>query len=854
MPHAIDNTHYQLPIILCLHGHGTSAAIFEAQTRNIRLALRTQFKFVYIDAPYLSNPGPGVMPTFADSGPYYSWFHDTATGKIPQTTMAAGLSGVGKYVAAALKAKGIRTSDVVAVMGFSQGTVVASCLLLQSQFRDVRWSGLRFGIMLSGACRDDLVTAFTGQKLKVQTVHVHGLRDPYLGSSRRLAAEVYHPSCAKVMEFDVGHHIPAAKSDLDVLTSSIREMNRRTKAKQTPQAPRSDCGSASIGVSGVQLTSRLDAHINAADMDFQPIQKSQPANNFALAIPNTTSSRLIYMSGRGGLGGGGGGGGGGFGGFGGGGGRGGGGGGGGFGGQGGNPGLAGLLGGGVKMIAGGIGLASESISARKEKNKAKKARENGTESSSSAPTQYQEEDHGHRDVAEGDTVEEQWDLDEAQDQLVARPEPTQGGYAPSIGEATDSFLQTYGRPPSYTEIAPARLPLPVILPQRRPKDRTRGFVRAYAPVLETVGIDQPAWFAFLDSFDKATEASPLFLYINLASIATTFIPHGIGMVVSIAITKAVNVAMDIQSRQRTNKHLDRINNEYFRPKNLFCLVMTWRPESLEDMGTVDISSTIASTQSYDEMGTRRKFKNSSATQYGTLTFPETAPLIYPALDKLGDDNNEEALKTKAKLKKKMGFVGDYYDRRATAKYQGKNPDAPEVLKGQKQTFKSRYADPNHAANSGSLVSLVTGGKINPPSLGGGGGGGFGRGGGGMGGGFGRGGGGGGMGGGFGGFGGGRGGSGQQQQFSGNGNASPDEHQQQVPNNSSNRGGMGGSGRGGFMGMSGFGGGGSNPIAKLLKKDVLYLMVVNMPSAEEIAQAEALGQASNNNMNHKIMGT
>jgi len=47
---------------------------------------------------------------------------------------------------------------------------------------------------------------------------------------------------------------------------------------------------------------------------------------------------------------------------------------------------------------------------------------------------------------------------------------------------------------------------------------------------------------------------------------------------------------------------------------------------------------------------------------------------------------------------------------------GENPDSALVT-GPKPTFTSRYADPNHPASSGSLISLVTGGHINPPSLG-----------------------------------------------------------------------------------------------------------------------------------------
>jgi len=41
-----------------------------------------------------------------------------------------------------------------------------------------------------------------------------------------------------------------------------------------------------------------------------------------------------------------------------------------------------------------------------------------------------------------------------------------------------------------------------------------------------------------------------------------------------------------------------------------------------------------------------------------------------------------------------------------------NPESS--LAGPQPQFRSRYADPNHPANSGSLISLITGGHINPP--------------------------------------------------------------------------------------------------------------------------------------------
>lgn len=90
----------------------------------------------------------------------------------------------------------------------------------------------------------------------------------------------------------------------------------------------------------------------------------------------------------------------------------------------------------------------------------------------------------------------------------------------------------------------------MVLPQRRPKDRSRGFIRAYAPVLENCGIDQATWLAFLDTFQKSSAANPWLNAINLAAIGTMFMPHVIGLVVGYAIGQATDIAIELQARQR----------------------------------------------------------------------------------------------------------------------------------------------------------------------------------------------------------------------------------------------------------------------------------------------------------------
>ena len=78
----------------------------------------------------------------------------------------------------------------------------------------------------------------------------------------------------------------------------------------------------------------------------------------------------------------------------------------------------------------------------------------------------------------------------------------------------DQLIQMFQQrhpPPAYAR-STATLPFPVCIPQRRPRHRTRGFVRAYAPVLEECGIDQDTFLDFLAGFEKAIKVgneSPL---------------------------------------------------------------------------------------------------------------------------------------------------------------------------------------------------------------------------------------------------------------------------------------------------------------------------------------------------------
>ncbi len=93
---------------------------------------------------------------------------------------------------------------------------------------------------------------------------------------------------------------------------------------------------------------------------------------------------------------------------------------------------------------------------------------------------------------------------------------------------------------------------PVVLTQRRPKQRDRGFIRAYAPLLADVGIDQEVFLDFLDKLNRTIQPNPWLNAINLASLAGLAVPTPFTFVISVAVRMAVKAAQEVDSRSKGN--------------------------------------------------------------------------------------------------------------------------------------------------------------------------------------------------------------------------------------------------------------------------------------------------------------
>lgn len=462
----------------------------------------------------------------------------------------------------------------------------------------------------------------------------------------------------------------------------------------------------------------------------------------------------------------------------------------------------------VQGIAATIGLASESIHYHKQKRASQKSQRESiprilSDDGCIAAVNELHISQPPHEAEDQQTFPTQmdevaWALDEVQDATstsdgnTSQPEISALDSPKLVG----SVLQSHS--PAKNP-ATGRLELPVVITQRRPKARTRGFIRAYAPILQNVGIDQETFLHFIDQLNKAVEPSPWITAIDLASLAGHAFPEPIHLLISASALMATQITAEVVSRSKSNAFLDKMNQEFFKPKGLIALVVTWKPktEASEQNATgivdIDMSAAAPSKKPLEDGGPgmkRRKSMIQMPSAGEMFELPEFAPLVFPQLDatpispaprspgspkhkvmKHGTEiENEEVgekqtSKTSRRVKAnisgekgiahraepgclpafrhstaeyvgpavrqvKLGgksagssarrtgrFISDYQDRRAVARWSGQHPDSRMARLAPAPGFQSRFADPNHPAGSGDLVALVTGGKSTAAEVG-----------------------------------------------------------------------------------------------------------------------------------------
>jgi hypothetical protein len=217
--------------IICLHGSGSSGPIFRIQLAKLRLALKDDFEFIFATAPTPSIAGPGMLPLFAGAGPFYRWFSPTthSNKSVIRDIHEAIRTSIDVWETTR---KG-SSIEIVGIIGFSQGAVAPTLLMWQQQNGEHLWlPKLRFGVFICSDLNTEILDPLDEQArtqggaepvLLAPTLHVHGLRDPYLKKGRSML-RIYKADVMELMEFDGGHHCPTTPRDCATLSTAIRAM------------------------------------------------------------------------------------------------------------------------------------------------------------------------------------------------------------------------------------------------------------------------------------------------------------------------------------------------------------------------------------------------------------------------------------------------------------------------------------------------------------------------------------------------------------------------------------------------------------------------------------------------------
>ncbi|TGJ86609.1 hypothetical protein E0Z10_g2170 [Xylaria hypoxylon] len=279
-----------------------------------------------------------------------------------------------------------------------------------------------------------------------------------------------------------------------------------------------------------------------------------------------------------------------------------------------------------------------------------------------------------------DSDHEQWDLDDAQQQV-----------SEACAEDSERLEEVIQQVLPASIVTGGRLQYPVILPQRRPKRRHRGFIRAYAPDLHACGIDQMTFMAFLNELDKSTAWSPLVDIINLSTVATFAIPGGLGAAVAVPIQLATGIYKELQGRKGQNEFLQKMNIELFRPRGLYCLIVAHSNASEKQLTQDNVVANIGSRiEPATTFGDRFKtnFRNADG-KFGPVEFPASAELVFPILDEAVGTNAESVAKKNA-FARVIERYGARRDWKRTAKWIRKNPGSPlEALMDPKAAERAR---------------------------------------------------------------------------------------------------------------------------------------------------------------------
>lgn len=209
-----------LPAILCLHGAGVNGSVFRFQINGLQRLLSKTFDFVFLDGPFVTNAGFGVLPFFEGSEPFFRW-------KSKSNDNTFDKEEVEKEVKTLIENTLKTRDDWVGILGFSQGGRLAAGLLAEQekeQEEDMYGDelGFKFGVFLNTPSPPMTSLAHEDgglDKIQTPSINVVGKQDQWYKSSLKMHKEYFETS--KLIEFDIGHRLPNVPADITTIAREI---------------------------------------------------------------------------------------------------------------------------------------------------------------------------------------------------------------------------------------------------------------------------------------------------------------------------------------------------------------------------------------------------------------------------------------------------------------------------------------------------------------------------------------------------------------------------------------------------------------------------------------------------------
>lgn len=246
--------------VICFHGTGSKGSIFQVQLARICNLLANNFHFIFVDGPLESAAGPGILPTFANSEPYHSWFGGHGM------TIEESLQGIRARVKAAVDQwTAIHPEvEIVGGIGFSEGALALAILLWDQQQQqhhgELRQSGLPplcFAVMSCCYFPNEASLWLNARAhelglsralIDVPTLHIHANRDFCLGRARKLVRMHYQPEFSTVVVTEAGHHLPAKKEEVAEIVELIIKLDETAGRRSLGNSDAKEATSRAISV------------------------------------------------------------------------------------------------------------------------------------------------------------------------------------------------------------------------------------------------------------------------------------------------------------------------------------------------------------------------------------------------------------------------------------------------------------------------------------------------------------------------------------------------------------------------------------------------------------------------------